>query len=180
MQERFLASTEKEVLFSGGRGSGKSDCLIVDPLRYCHLPKFRGLIIRNTIKELRDLMSRAKQLYPQVYKGVKWKTQENMFTFPSGARIEFGYLRTEDDVEQYRGQEYTWLGIDEITQIPKEEWYDKLKSSLRSTDKEQPLYVRATTNPSGAGVGWVKERWINRGPQDTRIVSTDRDWETKG
>lgn len=117
-------------------------------------------------------MSRAKQLYPQVYKGVRWNTQENMFTFPSGARIEFGYLRTEEDVEQYRGQEYTWLGIDEITQIPKEEWYDKLKSSLRSTDKQQPLYVRATTNPSGAGVGWVKDRWINRGPQDTRIVDT--------
>ena len=49
VQTEFLKSNEDEVLFSGGRGSGKSDCLIVDALRYCANGNFRGLIIRRTV-----------------------------------------------------------------------------------------------------------------------------------
>ena len=43
-----------------------------------------------------------------------WKEQEKVFTFPSGARMEFGYCDSLDDLERYRGQEYTWIGIDEV------------------------------------------------------------------
>ncbi len=138
VQIAFLQATEDEVLFSGGRGSGKSACLIIDPIRFCENKNFRGLLIRRTMPELRELISRARDIYPQVYPGVKWKEQEKMFVFPSGARIEFGYCDTTDDIERYRGQEYTWLGIDELTQFATEDILEKLSSSLRSTDPTIP------------------------------------------
>ena len=169
-QEEFLKSNEDEVLFAGGRGSGKSDCLIIDPLRYCENKNFRGLLIRRTMPELRELISRAKDLYPQAYPGCKWREQEKMFAFPSGARIEFGYCDHEDDLERYKGQQYTWLGIDEITQFPSADIIDKLKGSLRSPDKTLPIHVRATTNPNGAGRGWVKERFVDLAPSGQRII----------
>lgn len=165
----FLEADEDEVLFSGGRGSGKSDCLIVDPLRYCDNKNFRALILRNTMDELRELISRAKSLYPEIYKGVRWKEQAKLFEFPSGASIEYGYADKEDDIERYRGQEYTWLGIDEITKFKTEAMLDRLKGSLRTTDPNLRIYIRATTNPTGAGKMWVKERFIDRGPSNTTI-----------
>lgn len=164
-QTEFLKCMEDEVLFSGGRGSGKSDCLIVDPLRYCNNKNFRGLVIRRTMPELRELISRAKNIYPQAYKGAKWKEKENSFVFPSGAQIDFGYCDKEDDVERYRGQQYTWLGVDEISQYPSQSILEKLKGSLRTTDPSLSVFVRATTNPTGSGRQWVKERWIDKDPE---------------
>ena len=171
-QTRFLQSDEYEVLFAGGRGSGKSIALIVDPLRFCHKKKFKALIIRKTMPELRELIGRAKDIYPQAFPGCKWKEQEKLFEFPSGARIEFGYCDNVDDAERYRGQEYTWLGIDEISQYATDEILEKLSRSIRTTDPELKCFIRATTNPSGAGVLWVKKRWIDAGPADTTIQQT--------
>lgn len=168
-QIEFLEATEDEVLFAGGRGSGKSDCLMIDPLRFCSNKNFRGLLIRRTMPELRDLIGRARELYPQVYPGVKWREQEKMFVFPSGARIEFGYCDNIEDAERYRGQQYTWLGIDEISQFPTEEYYTKIAASVRTTDPDLPVYKRATTNPSGVGKGWVKRRFIDVGPPGQKI-----------
>ncbi len=175
VQTEFLKSNEDEVLFSGGRGSGKSDCLIVDPLRYCSNGKFRGLIIRRTMPELRELIGRAKDIYPKAYPGTKWKEMEKLFVFPSGARMEFGYCANIDDALRYQGQQYTWLGVDEITQYPNDEILEKLKISLRTTDPNLPIFIRATTNPSGAGRGWVKERWVDKavsGERYTQNVET--------
>lgn len=169
-QTQFLEADEFEVLFSGGRAPGKSDALMMDALRYCGHTGFRGLVIRKAMKELRDLIKRAKELYPLCYPGTKWKEQEKLFVFPTGATVEFGYCDHEDDVEQYKGQEYSWLGIDELTEIAKEETYERLIMSVRKKGGKFKTYVRATTNPNGAGKMWVKKRFVDKGPQNTTIV----------
>lgn len=172
-QIAFLSAVEDEVLYGGGRGSGKSLCLIADPLRYIESPNFRAVIIRRTMPELRELIDRAKNMYFQVVPSVQWKVKENLFLFPSGAKIEFGYLDSENDLEKYRGQEYTWIGIDEISQIPFYEWYYKLKASLRTSDPTLKTFLRATTNPTGVGIEWVKEYWhIGFKPPNTTIRET--------
>lgn len=169
LQLEFLAADEDEVFFSGGRGSGKSDALLFDALRDCHNPNFRGLVLRRTMPELRDLIGRAQTYYPKVYPGVRWKEQEKLFVFPSGAKIEFGYCDSIDDLLRYQGQQYTWLGIDELPQYATADIIDKLKASLRTTDRTLKIYVRATGNPGGPGRNWVKERWVDQGLPNTLI-----------
>lgn len=172
-QIAFLSAAEDEVLYGGGRGSGKSLCLIADPLRYIGSKNFRAVIIRRTMPELKELIGRAKNMYFQIVPSVDWKVKDNMFVFPSGATIEFGYLDSENDLEKYRGQEYTWIGIDEISQLPFYEWYYKLKASLRTSDPTLTTYIRATTNPTGVGIEWVKEYWqIGHKPPNTTIRET--------
>ena len=173
-QTQFLEADEFEVLFSGGRAPGKSDALMMDALRYCGNKSFRGLVIRKAMNDLRDLIRRAKELYPQAYPGTKWKEQEKLFIFPSGAVMEFGYCDHEDDVARYQGQEYTWLGVDEVTQIPQEETYEKLIMSVRKSGEGLKNYVRLTTNPNGPGKTWVKKRFVDKGPANTTLtMSTD-------
>lgn len=187
-QTQFLEADEFEVLFSGGRAPGKSDALMMDALRYCQYKDFRGLVIRKAMKELRDLIKRAKELYPMAYPGTKWKEQEKLFVFPSGAIVEFGYCDHEDDVDQYKGQEYSWLGIDELTELATEQMYEKLIMSVRKKGEHFKTYVRATTNPNGIGKTWVKKRFVDMGPSNTtitietnieylnKVVKTTRKW----
>jgi hypothetical protein len=158
-QTEFLQAIETEVLFSGGRASGKSQALLVDPTRFVHNPNFRGLIIRKNMKHFRNLIRHAKRLYSKGIPGTVFKEMDKIFVFPSGATLEFGYCEREDDVEQYIGQEYNWLGIDEITQYPGDWVIELLKPSLRTADASLPILIRASTNPTGPGRGWVRERW---------------------
>lgn len=167
-QTDFLAANEDEVLFEGGRGRGASTALTVDPLRYVSNKHFRALILRRTMPELKEIISKAKEIYFQAFPTVKWHQQDKHFTFPSGASIEFGYCDSADDIERYRGQEYTWLGIDEISQFPDIDWYYRLKGSIRSSHMR--TLIRATSNPTGIGRNWVKEYWIDAGDPNTTII----------
>jgi hypothetical protein len=166
-QTDFLAAIEKEVLYGGARGGGKSYSLIVDPLRYCHLEGARALIVRKTMPELRDMISHAHRLYKQAFPEVKWREQEKEFRFPSGARIEFGYAENEQDAQRYQGQAYTWIGIDEVGLYPTDRIFILLKGSLRSVDPNIPTFLRLTCNPGGAGMLWLKEQFVDAAPWNT-------------
>jgi hypothetical protein len=169
-QTWFVAAAEDHVLFGGGRAGGKTEAFIADPLRYVDHPKFRALVIRRTMKDLRDLINRAREMYRKSYPTVEWKKTESLFLFPSGATIEYGHLDNEGDLDKYHGQQYTWLGIDEISQLPEYNWFSKLLGSLRTVDYSLKAYFRATTNWSGVGVTWVKEYFkVEEAPPNTTI-----------
>ena len=160
-QTEFLAASEREVFYGGARGGGKSYAMLVDPLRYCSKAHHRALLIRRTMPELRDLISKSQLLYSKAYPGAKWREQEKEWRFPSGAKIEFGYAENMTDVLRYQGQSYTWIGIDELPQYPSPDIYNFLRSSLRSVDKDIPVYLRATGNPGNIGSQWVKEMFVD-------------------
>lgn len=163
-QTEFLASTEKEVFYGGARGGGKSYSLLVDPLRYVHKEKHRALILRRTMPELRDLIAHSQRLYPKAVPGAKWNQQAGVWTFPSSARIEFGYAENLQDSQRYQGQSFTWIGIDELPQWPTPDIWNELRGSLRSADPTIPEYMRATGNPGNIGSLWVKEMFIDPAP----------------
>jgi len=166
-QTQFLAASEREVFYGGARGGGKSYAMLVDPLRYCSKPHHRALLIRRTMPELRDLISKSQLLYSKAYPGAKWREQEKEWRFPSGAKIEFGYAENMTDVLRYQGQSYTWIGIDELPQYPSPDIYNFLRSSLRSVDKDIPVYLRATGNPGNIGSQWVKEMFVDPAEPNT-------------
>lgn len=141
--------------------------LIVDPLRECHNPNHRALFIRRTMPELRDIIHQTKLLYDKAYPGAKWKEQDKVWNFPSGARIEFGYAENINDALRYQGQQYTWIGFDELPQYPDAEVYNFIKSSLRSIDPTLKEVIRATGNPGNIGSEWVKKEFIDPAPANT-------------
>lgn len=167
-QTDFLSASEDQVFYGGARGGGKSYALIADPVRYFGIHDFSGLLLRRTLKELRDLINHSKQLYPKVYPGAKYHQQDKMWTFPSGARFEFGYCENEDDWLQYQGREYHWIGIDELPQFTDGSIIENLGGSLRASEDQKargiPEVMRFTGNPGNIGSGWVKEKFIDPAP----------------
>lgn len=174
-QETFLASMEREVLYGGAAGGGKSYALLADPMRYFANKNFRGIIFRRTNDELRELKWKARELYLAAFPGTVWREKDSEFVFPSGARLWFTYLERDEDVLRYQGQAFTYIGFDELTQYPTRFPLDYMRSRLRDASGTLPLFVRCTTNPGGPGHGWVKRMFIDPAPHGKAFGATDID-----
>lgn len=174
-QTDFLAATEREVLYGGAAGGGKSYALIADPVRYFSNKNFNGILLRRTNDELRELVWKTQEMYPMIYKGAKWSERKSQWTFPSGARLWMTYLDRDEDVLRYQGQAFSWIGFDELTQHPTPFAWNYMRSRLRTTDPDLPLCMRATTNPGGPGHGWVKKMFIDPSPSGKKFCARDLD-----
>ena len=115
-QTDFLAAGEREVLYGGSAGGGKSYAMLADPLRYITHPQFSGLLIRHTTEELRELVWKSQELYPKAIPGIKWSERKMQWVSPQGGRLWFSYLDRDDDVLRYQGLAFSWIGFDELTQ----------------------------------------------------------------
>lgn len=176
-QTDFLAAPETDVLYGGAAGGGKSYAMLVDPLRFAHRAAHRALVLRRSMPELRELIDKSRELYPKAFPGCKFREVEKIWTFPSGAKLEFGFLERDADVYRYQGQAYSWIGFDEITHLSTEFSWNYLASRLRTTDPEITPYMRCTANPGGAGATWVKKRYVN--PSEPNQSFTGHDGLTR-
>jgi hypothetical protein len=174
-QTEFLAAPEREVLYGGAAGGGKSYGLLADPMRYFGNANFNGLVLRRTNDELRELVWKSQEIYPKAYPGAKWQEKKSQWVFPSGARLWMTYLEREEDVLRYQGQAFSYIGFDELTQHATPFAWNYMRSRLRTTDPDLPIYMRATTNPGGPGHQWVKQMFIDPAPPNTAFPATDID-----
>jgi len=131
-QAAFLTIPHQEAMYGGAAGGGKSDALLMAALQYVHVPGYTGLLLRRSYKDLSlpgALMDRAQKWLTQFDK-VDWSHSQKTFTFPSGARLVFGYLASDADVYQYQSAEFQFIAFDELTQF-EEFQYTYLFSRLR-------------------------------------------------
>lgn len=174
-QTDFLAASEREVLYGGSAGSGKSFALLADPMRYFNNSNFSGLILRRTNDELRELIWKSQELYPKIYPGSKWQEKKSQWVFPSGGKLWMTYLERDEDVLRYQGLSFSYIAFDELTQYATPFAWNYMRSRLRSTDPTLPLFQRATTNPGGRGHGWVKKMFVDPAPSNIKFAATDID-----
>lgn len=172
-QTEFLAASEREVLYGGAAGGGKTYALIADPMRYFGNPNFNGLILRRTTDELREIVWKTQEMYPRAYPGAKWQEKKSQWVFPSGARLWLTYLERDEDVLRYQGQAFSYVAFDELTQHPTPFAWNYMRSRLRTTDPSLQLCLRATTNPGGPGHAWVKAMFIDPAPAGRPFAATD-------
>lgn len=139
-------------------------------LQYVTIPSYSAILFRRTFRDLAlpgALMDRSKEWLSGT--DAQFKTMENTWTFPSGAKLAFGYLDTENDKYRYQGAEFQFIGFDEVTQFT-EDQYRYLFSRLRRLEASHiPLRMRGASNPGGVGHDWVKRRFIIEGQSCGRV-----------
>lgn len=170
-QKVFLRTNAMEALFGGAAGGGKSSALLMAALQYVDVPNYSALLFRRTLQDLTlpgALMDRF-QAWISNYDEVRWNANTYTATFPTGARISFGYLNNKEDYLRYKGVEVQFVGMDEVTEI-READYRYLFSRLRRPSSgplsQVPLRMRAASNPAP---NWVRQRFLVEGPSKGRV-----------
>lgn len=184
--QRLVASCPASViLYDGTRGPGKTDSQLMRFRRRVGLGYgrfWRGVIFDREYKNLDDLVSKSQRWFPEFGDGAKFLQAKSDYkwVWPTGEELYFRSIKKLADYWNYHGQEFPFIGWNELTKYPTSELYDLMMSCNRSsfrpedypieTDEgvillpEIPLEVFATTNPFGAGHSWVKERFIDVAP----------------
>ena len=162
-QQLFLClDSVLEAFYGGSGGGGKSDALLMAALQYVDVPHYSALLLRRTYPELSKsgaLMDRAHEWLAQT--DARWNGTDKCYDFPSGARLQFGYLDTLTDMYQYGSAEFQYIGFDELTEFA-ERQYQFLFSRLRSREGlDVPLRMRSASNPGGLGHDWVRRCFID-------------------
>lgn len=157
-QTKALSRVEKEILYWWARWWGKTDAGLAWLLRWIDNKELRVLVLRETYDDLVDWIDRAMQLYSNFGATISGKPVQ--IVFPSWATIRTGYLKGQS-YDKYKWHEYQKMIIEEVTQIPWEESYEKLLWSLRSTVDGLKPQIFLTTNPDWVGRLWVKRRFVD-------------------
>jgi len=166
-----------EVLYGGAAGGGKSDAILMAALEYVDIPGYSALILRRDFQRLNlagAIMDRSKEWLKNTT--ATWNETAKRWTFPSGAKISFGYVDHPDDRFRYASAEYQFIGWDELTEFrltdDESNPYTFLFSRLRKTKELDqaameaigrtiPLRMRSASNPGNLGHAWVKRRFLN-------------------
>lgn len=137
---------------------------------------WRGIIFDREYKMLDDLVSKSQRWFRQFGDGAKFYTSkaDYKWVWPTGEELMFRSVRRLEDYWNYHGQEFPFIGWNELTKFPTPDLYDAMLSCNRSSfmpdlyDPKNPgnipLVVFSTTNPYGPGHNWVKKRWIDPAP----------------
>ena len=104
-QKVFLRTNGIEALFGGMAGGGKSSALLMAALQFVDVPGYNAMIFRRTFADLAlpsAIMDRFIQWVAE-YPEIKFNHSTYTATFPTGARVAFGYLNNKEDYLRYKG-----------------------------------------------------------------------------
>ncbi len=162
-QDRFMRSPYFESLYHGTRGPGKTDALIMSFAKHVgvrHGEAWRGIIFRQTYKQLADVEAKTQKWFRQIFPGrCKFNKAKMQWEWSTGEALLLRHMMRPEDYWNYHGHEYPFIGWEELTQWSNDECYKSMMACCRSSQTGVPRMVRSTTNPYGVGHNWVKDRW---------------------
>lgn len=159
-QAEFHSRREPNVLFWGGRGSGKSVALRWEAhARAMATPGFAYVILRKTYPELQKshLMFIEEEMK---LLGGRFLKNDKIALYPNGSKGIYSQCSSEEDVLNLLSAQFGWAGFDELSTFPWD-WFTKLAASVRvSTESGLIAMVRACTNPLGAAMEEINHYFI--------------------
>src|SRR5579859_632660 len=171
-QREFHESLAKYRLFGGAAGPGKTKALLAEAIKQArHVAGSDTLLLRRTYPELESslLAHFRRDLARDEYRS--YNEAKHVVTWHNGSTTRFGYCRNENDVYQYQGAEFLFIGIDELTHFTLKQW-QFLTSRNRcpveyytdgpNVGKKVFPCMAGATNPGNIGHAWVKALWVDK------------------
>lgn len=185
-QELALDSRCNETCFTGTRGPGKTDCQLAFFKKFVGMgygSHWKGVIFDQEYKSLDDIVAKSHRMFEGCGDGAQFKRSlvEYKWVWPTGEELLFREFKDEKTYSKYHGQEFPYIGWNELTKWPTISCYEMMMSCNRSsfvpefnpkyhskTGQEYflppiPLVIFSTTNSSGPGHNWVRRRFVNHG-----------------
>ena len=200
-QTLALSCPAHVIIYHGTRGPGKTDAQLIRFRRNVgqgYGAHWRGIIFDREYKNLDDLVSKSMRWFPEIREVGSAKgdarflssKSDYRWVWPTGEQLLFRAIKADKDYWGYHGQEFPFIGWNELTKFPTDTLFDAMMSCNRSSFRpedfpiiennpdgtvtqtllpEMPLEVFATCNPHGVGHNWVKKRFISIAPMGTIV-----------
>jgi len=157
-QQAALRSRAELLLYGGASGGGKTQFLVMDAAEERWNPSLCGLLLRKQRTDMPELKDLMHKMYKPM--GATHDRAEHMWKFPAGGTVRYGYLKTDKDLDNYQGNPFSWLGVDESGQHPE----NRIRTVVAwlVSDEATQLRVRGrfTCNPGGEGYGWQMQVFL--------------------
>ena len=163
-QREFHTSPAKYRLFGGAARPGKSKALLMEAIKHAlDHPGSNSLLLRRTFPELEQslLLYFRRDVPRSAYRS--YQDSKHLVTWWNGSTTRFGYCQNENDVYQYQGAEFLFIGIDELTLFTLRQWQFLTSRNRCPLPGTFPCMAGAT-NPGNIGHAWVKSLWIDKAP----------------
>lgn len=136
-QALAIACPCDEILYHGTRGPGKTEAQLAYFVSRCGLgygEHWKGVIFDRGYKNLKDVIAKSLVMIPKIFPQAKFLSSKSdlQWTFPDGEVLMFRHIKRPQDYRDYHGQEYPYIGFNELTSYPTSELYDSMKSCSRS------------------------------------------------
>src|SRR5580704_11774095 len=144
-QKEFHESKAKYRLFGGAAGPGKTTALLWEAIRQANEhPKVDTLLLRRTFPELEStLISQFRRDVPRnTYKS--YNDSKHVVTWLNGSTTRFGYSAGENDIYQYQGAEFVFIGVDELTLFTLGQWQFLTSRNRCAVEKTFPNMAGAS------------------------------------
>lgn len=128
--------------------------LLMETLKDIKNKDFEAIILRNEKDDLRGLVKTSYQLYDQF--GIYNRAINDMtWNFSSGGSLKFShYAGAYEDFEtRFRGRQYSYIGIDEITQISYKKFKFLVSCNRNAAGIKNRFYGTCNPDPDS----WVRK-----------------------
>lgn len=165
-QKRFYDSTERQRLYIGGRGAGKSYVLVVDLITY--VAKHQNstvLVIGTTHNTVRNVIIK---MFNDICPGelvMDYNRSTSEIKLINGANILFRSGNSVRDIDNLRGLSVNSVYIDEICTLSKY-LYDVVLPMVRNGDDENQ-HINMFGTPK---IGWVYDKFKVKKSTNTFII----------
>jgi len=171
-QEEFHRSRKKYRLFGGAAGPGKTKALLAEAMEQAReVAGSNTLLLRRSYPELEaSVLTYFRRDVPRD-DYLHYNEAKHVVTWKNGSTTKFGYCRNENDVYQYQGAEFLFVGVDELTHFTLKQWQFLTSRNRcpvpkytfgKCKGKNVVPCMAGATNPGNIGHAWVKALWVDK------------------
>lgn len=106
---------------------------------------WRGIIFDREYKNLDDLVAKSQRWFPEFNDGCKFLSSKSDYkwVWPTGEELLFRVAKKRKDYWLYHGQEFPFIGWNELTKYPDGDLYEAMKSCNRTSfiAEENPIII---------------------------------------
>lgn len=157
------------ILYDGTRGPGKTDAQLMRFRRHVGQgfgKYWRGIIFDREYKNLDDLVSKSQRWFPEFKDGVRFLSSKSDYrwVWPTGEQLLFRTAKRASDYWSYHGQEFPFIGWNELTKYPTDELFEAMMSCNRSSylAKEHPMIIDGDIYKETGQIVFVDEKCPSR------------------
>lgn len=141
-QTLALSCPAHQILMHGTRGPGKTDTQLMRfrmRVGQGYGQFWRGIIFDREYKNLDDLISKSLRWFTEFGDGARFISSKSDYkwVWPTGEELFFRAIKKESDYWGYHGQEFPFIGWNELTKYPADTLFEMLMSCNRSSFRPQ-------------------------------------------